>query len=598
MIPTLRTVEMVRDDGDPPPITLPTRSTRMHPRFRALLLALTFPLAAAAVAGCGSDDDDHGGLAEPTVRVVPPANVAAQAMTATTARVTFAAVTGATGYVVQRAAGASGGTFVQVGAPGATTFDDSGLNPGQPYQYRVAAVVNGQTSEFSPPITLTALQAGRARATIAADITANRTLYADTVYTLQGFVKVANGATLTIQPGTRIEGDFDTVGSSLFVLRGARIDAVGTAENPIVFTSSRPAGQRQPGDWGGLVIVGNGVINRSAPVILEGTGTGASNPQVDYAGGSNNADTSGELRYVRVEFAGYATAPDAELNSFTFAAVGSGTKVSHLQVMAGLDDSYEFFGGAVDADHLVSYESGDDHFDLSEGYVGRMQHLIAFQSRIIPPRANAGNVSQDPQGIENDGCNGANCTNGQGSQPYNIPLVANFTLVGTGPGVVDATAGGIGLMLRRGTGGYYVNGVVARWPRAALSLRDQTTQVRIAAGDLQLRNILLAENPTLFQATAGTTVQFAVDAAANALEQSTATTASLFSALPGGTLASGAAFDWTPASGSAAATGGLATFTGAIATKAGTVVTGTAYRGAAAPAGPKWWSGWTVYTPN
>jgi hypothetical protein len=570
----------------------------MPSRFRALLLALTLPLTAAAVAGCGSDDDDHSGVTEPTVRVVPPTNVNAQAMTATTARVTFTAVTGATGYVVQRAAGASGGTFAQVGTPTATTFDDAGLNPGQPYQYRVASVVNGQTSDFSAPITLTALQAGRGRATINADITANRTLWADTVYTLQGFIKVANGATLTIQPGTRIEGDVNTVGSSLFILRGAKINAVGTPENPIVFTSSRAAGQRQPGDWGGLILVGNGVINRSAPVILEGTGTGAGNPQVDYAGGTNNADSSGELRYVRVEFAGYATAPDAELNSFTFAAVGSGTKIGHLQSMAGLDDSFEVFGGAADYDHLVSYESGDDHFDLSEGYVGRMQYLIAFQSRVIPPRANAGNVSQDPQGIENDGCNGANCTNGQNSQPYTIPLLANFTLVGTGPGVVDATAGGIGMMLRRGTGGYYVNGVVARWPRAAVSLRDQATQDRLAAGDLQLKNVLFAENPTLFQATAGTTIQFTVPLADNALEQSTATAASLFTTLPTGTLASGASFDWTPGASSAAASGGLAAFTGALATKGGTVVTGTSYRGAAQPGGAKWWAGWTVYTPN
>src|SRR5687767_364746 len=92
-------------------------------------------------------------------------------------------------------------------------------------------------------------------ATINADITASRTLYADTTYTLSGFIKVANGATLTIQAGTKIIGDFDVPGSSLFVLRGAKINAVGTAENPIVFTSERSTG-REAGDWGGLIIVG------------------------------------------------------------------------------------------------------------------------------------------------------------------------------------------------------------------------------------------------------------------------------------------------------------------------------------------------------
>jgi hypothetical protein len=560
---------------------------------RLSVLALAGALAVAACSSSGNDDLDGPGNT--------PTGLSVAATSATTARISFTAVSGATSYVIERAPGTSGGAFAQVGTTPTPLFDDAGLNPGQVYQYRVAAVVNGTTSTFTAPFSVTALATGRGRATIASDITASRTLYADTVYTLSGFIKVANGATLTVQPGTRVEGDFNTVGSSLFVLRGAKIDARGTPENPIVFTSSRAAGERQPGDWGGLILVGNGVINRGNPVILEGTGTGASNPQVNYAGGTDNADNSGELRYVRVEFAGYATAADAELNSFTFAAVGSGTKLSFLQVVSGLDDSFEFFGGAADATNLVSYESGDDHYDLSEGYVGRMQNLIALQSRVLTPRTGAGNVSQDPQGFENDGCAGANCSNGQNSQPLNIPLVANFTLVGTGPGTgVDATAGGVGLMLRRGTGGYYVNGVVARWPRAAVSLRDQPTLDRAAAGDLLLRNVLFAQNGTLFQAASGSTVQGTVDATANALEQSTATAASLFAAFPaavGGTTTA-AAFDWAPAAGSPAATGGLTTFPGAVATKAGTVVSGTAYRGAANPAGPKWWAGWTVYAQN
>ncbi|HET8770783.1 MAG TPA: hypothetical protein VFM71_07360 [Gemmatimonadaceae bacterium] len=194
-------------------------------------------------------------------------------------------------------------------------------------------------------------------AVINANITANRTLYADTVYTLSGFVQVLNGATLTIQPGTRIEGDFDVVGSSLFITRGARIQANGTASEPIVFTSSRPVGQRQAGDWGGLIIIGNGVINRAAPVELEGTGTGADNPAQEYSGGADNADNSGTLRYVRVEFAGYGTAADQELNTFTLAAVGSGTTIEYVQALYGLDDAFEFFGGAVDGRYLVSYEA-------------------------------------------------------------------------------------------------------------------------------------------------------------------------------------------------------------------------------------------------
>lgn len=432
-------------------------------------------------------------------------------------------------------------------------------------------------------------------ATITADITSNRLFHAETTYTLSGFIKVANGATLTIEPGTKIVGDYEVPGSSLFVLRGAKINAVGTAERPIVFTSERTSG-RQAGDWGGLIIVGNGIINRADPTILEGTGTNATaNPQVNYAGGTNNSDDSGELRYVRVEFAGYATAADQELNSFTFAAVGNGTRLSYLQSLYGLDDSFEWFGGAVDGKYLVSYEAGDDHFDASEGYTGRNQFLIAYQSVRPEARAAAGSPSSDPQGIENDGCNGANCLNGQNSNPRTDAMFANFTLVGTGPGVVDGTSGGIGMMLRRGTAGYYVNGIVARWPRAAISLRDQSTLDRVAEGTLLIRNVYLAENGPAFQGASGSTMQGTVDLAANAIQVDAAATAtSIFASMP----ATPGSLDWSLAASAAARTGGTGAFTGALATKAGASMTGTTYRGAADPNGPKWWDGWTSYARN
>ena len=390
-------------------------------------------------------------------------------------------------------------------------------------------------------------------------------------------------------------GDFDVTGSSLFVLRGGRIDAQGTAGNPIVFTSSRAAGTRQSGDWGGLILVGNGIINRSSPTNLEGTGTSPDNPLLNYAGGTDNADNSGILRYVRVEFAGFGPAQDQELNSFTFAAVGSGTTLEYLQSLAGLDDSFEWFGGAVDGRYLVSYDSGDDHFDMSEGYVGRNQFLIGYQNRIVVPRPTAGNTSQDPQGIENDGCNGANCVNGQDSQPFTIPLVTNFTVVGFPAGVTPPSGGGRGMVLRRGTGGYYVNGIIARWNAAAISVRDNaTTGARLTAGDLDLRNILMVETPAQYDAATNVTVD---GTGRNFNLQSATTAASLFTALPASP-ANAAALDWTPPGGSLATSGGLATFTGNIASKAGTFATGTTFVGGADPAGAKWWQGWTAYFTN
>ncbi len=447
-------------------------------------------------------------------------------------------------------------------------------------------------------------------AVISADITQNRTLYADTVYTLSGFIKVANGATLTIQAGTRIEGDFNIPGSSLFVLRGAKINAQGTKEKPIVFTSQRAAGQRQPGDWGGLIIIGNGITNRGAPTYIEGTGTDAvKNPLQDYSGGNNNNDNSGTLRYVRIEFAGFPTAPNEELNSLTMAAVGRSTTIEYVQVLLGLDDSYEWFGGAVDARYLVSYEAADDHFDASEGFVGRVQYMIAFQSIRPEPRPNlAGGAATDPEGIENDGCWAENCSAGDAnrsaSQPYTTPVFANFTLVGAPQGAWETTGGNMGMMLRRGTGGLYVNGVVARYSRASVSLRGDQTKARADAGNLGLRNIYFTQAPVVFQTGTGTgeSSQHSLDLAANGLEAGTAATAGLFTAFPTDTqMATATSFDWTPASGSPIATGGLTSFSALPATlrdAAGTVVTPTAYRGAAAPGGPKWWEGWTYYARN
>jgi hypothetical protein len=456
-------------------------------------------------------------------------------------------------------------------------------------------------------------------AEITGDITANRTLHAETTYTLKGFVHVTNGATLTIEPGTTILGDFNTLGSSLFILRGARIVARGTATAPIVFTSSRPADARAPGDWGGLILVGNGIVNRvtSGGIELEGTGevagtTPGSNYRVTYDGGTDNTDNSGELSYVRVEFAGFGPALNEELNSFTFAAVGSGTKLQYLQALAGLDDSFEWFGGAVDATYLVSYEAGDDHFDMSEGYVGRLQYLIGMQSTQLTPRSGAGSSSTDPQGIENDGCSGTGCTAGSNTTPYTMPLVANFTLVGTNSTSTSSSGGGVGMMIRRGSGGFYVNGLLARWPRAAISIRDNETYARagnsgtpdVATSDLVLRNIAAIESPTFWQAASGATVQNSFDMTANALTNSaTATASGVFTAFPGttSTTTTASSFDWTPQAGSVAATGGLGSFTGRIATKAsgasatGHAFVGTSYVGAAAPGGTKWWLGWTNY---
>jgi hypothetical protein len=355
--------------------------------------------------------------------------------------------------------------------------------------------------------------------------------------------------------------------------------------------------------------VGNAVINRTGvEVEIEGTNTATgsapgTNYKITYSGGATPTDNSGELRYVRVEYAGYAPSVNNELNSFSFAAVGSGTKLSYLQALAGLDDSFEFWGGSVDATNLVSYEAGDDHFDMSEGFNGRLQYLIALQTARLTARTGAGSPSSDPQGIENDGCEGAGCTNGRNTTPFTTPVVANFTLIGTNDVATSGSSGGVGVLLRRGTGGFYVNGLVSRWPRAAISIRDSETFLRAASSitpdlattDLAVRNVLIAESALAFQAGNG---QNAFDMTTNSIAQDPALTTAIFTAFPAsfGGSTTAAALDWTPIATSAAASGGLTTFTGKLSAAAGTAVTATAYRGAAAPGGTKWWAGWTVYS--
>jgi len=573
------------------------------------LLRASLACAALAFAGC-SDDDDPVAPVAPN----PPLGVTATATSSSSIRVSFSTAAGINSYNIERAAGATGGTFAQIGTvpapttPGTVTYDDAGLTVQSAYRYRVIAVQGSLSSAPSGETSATTLPFGSFTANISGDITANRTLYADTTYTLKAFVHVANNATLTIQPGTTVKGDEQ---SALFVLRGAKINAVGTAAAPIVLTSSKSVGQRRAGDWGGLIIIGNATISKTtANPEVEGTGTDGTtvasgkNYTLTYGGGTVDTDDSGELRYVRVEFAGFAPRANQELNSFTFAAVGSGTRLSFLQSLYGLDDAFEWFGGTTTATNLVSYESGDDHFDMSEGFRGRLQNVIALQTTTVVVNPLPGqNIGSDPQGIENDGCDGAGCNNGFDSAPFNTPVVANFTLVGSGTLNSGAgTSGGIGMLLRRGTGGYYVNGAVARWPRAAISIRDAATYARagsnatpdLATTDLALRNVYVTESATLFEAGTG---RFTFDATTNAVTTATATTASLFTAFPAtiDNTTTAAAFDWTPPTASPIATGGLAAFTGKLATAGGTVVTGTAHRGAAAPGGTKWWQGWTNY---
>lgn len=230
-------------------------------------------------------------------------------------------------------------------------------------------------------------------------------------YNLRGFVFVGKGATLTIAAGSVVIANSSEV-SALIIEQGGKLMAEGTATEPIVFTSDKPAGSRDWADWGGISICGYAPTNKplNPPPITEG---GSNRPY----GGTDPNDNSGSLRYVRVEFAGITAENASELNGFTFYGVGAGTILDHLMTYNCGDDGFEFFGGTVNAKYLVSYESGDDDFDFDNGYSGRIQFAVCLRGK----RA------------DNDPANGIECdndANGSSLEPITRPTLSNFTIIG------------------------------------------------------------------------------------------------------------------------------------------------------------------------
>lgn len=239
-------------------------------------------------------------------------------------------------------------------------------------------------------------------------LTENRTLTADSVWTLKGYVYVPEGVTLTIEPGTIIKSDVSEKGA-LCIERGGKIYANGTADKPIIFTSGQSS--PKPGDWGGLIILGNAPTNKPNPTIEGGIGR-------PY-GGIDENDNSGVLKYVRVEYAGIAAFPGSEINAFTFGGVGKGTVVDYCESYYANDDAFEFFGGNVNCSHLVAVGTADDDYDFDFGYVGTIKFAISKRDPLFVDMADAGN------GIECD-----NDGTGSVATPVTNPKLNNFTLIG------------------------------------------------------------------------------------------------------------------------------------------------------------------------
>jgi hypothetical protein len=309
-----------------------------------------------------------------------------------------------------------------------------------------------------------------------------RQLSSDSIYALDGYYYVSG--TLRIPPGTVIVGDTVGQNSAICVNRGGQIFAEGTANQPIVMTSSAPPGQRQAGDWGGLLICGRARTNHPGGVAALEGGIANAADSSGFFGGNDDNDNSGVIRYVRIEFAGIAAAPNQELNTLTMGGVGRGTKIEYVQASFGNDDAFEWFGGSVDAKYLIANGTLDDDLDCDNGFRGRLQHIVTHRY------AQTADVSIS-QAFEID-----NDASGSFRTPQTSPIFSNVTAIGplqdtswtTGRGANQYNSlFGAAVQIRRNSRPSIFNTVFAGWPRG-IDILSPGSQGAAAGDTLQIRN--------------------------------------------------------------------------------------------------------------
>ncbi len=300
-------------------------------------------------------------------------------------------------------------------------------------------------------------------------ITGDTTWSSSIYWVLRGAVFVEAPARLTIDAGAEIFGEFATNGT-LVIARGAQILANGTADAPIVFSSDQPIGERGRADWGGLI------INGRAPINVPG-GEAVGEGDTGTYGGSDPADDSGHLRYVRVEFAGTEFSPDNELNGIAFQGVGHNTEVDHVMVKYNKDDGLEFFGGTVEVKHIVLQGIADDSVDWTDGWAGKGQFIIVMQSG-----------DDADQGIEGDN-NGDN----NNLTPRSNPTLYNLTLVGD-PDTDEGSESDTGMLLREGTSATIRNFIVLGFKEASIDIDHTATYDQVDNGSLTLGSGIIHGN--------------------------------------------------------------------------------------------------------
>lgn len=308
----------------------------------------------------------------------------------------------------------------------------------------------------------------------------SQTLTKDKQYVIVGQTFVRNGQTLTINPGTVLFGDKASKGT-LIIDRGGKLIADGTLEEPIVMTSVLPAGSRDRGDWGGLVLLGNAKTNQIDPEI-EGI-----TPAVVFGGNDDN-DDSGIMRYLRVEFAGIELTPNNETNSITMGGVGNQTVLEYAQVSYGGDDGFEWFGGSIDGRYLIAFGMWDDDFDVDFGYSGKNQFGLGVRYSSL---------------ADQSGSNGFECDNGPDDNVTALlttGVFSNFTILGPKLTSDQSISGNFqhAMDLRRRVAVTLANSVFVGYPRG-LRFRQNSVYENYTAGTGVLFNNIMSAPTQTFQ---------------------------------------------------------------------------------------------------
>ncbi len=413
---------------------------------------------------------------------------------------TLAGIIGATVQVkatINAPAGIKSITVLKNGA----AFDSKVLTGEKTYEYIKDYVIDGTanstvnftiqvtdsknqvSSLVAIPVTVSAIPP-KSIVDVEGVIEGNVTWTANKIYRLKGFVRVGEElvagtvtkvGNLTIEAGTTIIGDIATKGT-LVVHRGSKINAIGTATAPIVFTSGQAVGTRNPGDWGGVVICGKATNNQGANVELEGAYKG-------FHGGTTNNDNSGTLKYVRIEYAGVPIIPNAEINTLTMGSVGSGTVIEYVQASYGLDDSFEWFGGTVNGKYLIAYKGTDDDFDCDFGWSGTVQFALGYRDGNLADGSGSNGFE-----VDNDGA-------GSAKAPFTAPIFANVSIIGpraNNTSFVDLNFQN-GAQLRRNTKIKIYNTFMTGYP-TGLYIDSQRGDAKGNAlrGDLVTKNMVIA----------------------------------------------------------------------------------------------------------